>query len=46
MVGVIGLAHPTDVEDGLRWDSLLFYFGALLLVFSSLEINLGDSFLG
>jgi hypothetical protein len=46
VVGVIGLARPTDVEDGLRWDSLLLYFGALLLVFSSFEIHLGDSFLG
>jgi hypothetical protein len=26
VVGVIGLAHPTNVEDGLRWWDLLFSF--------------------
>ncbi len=36
VVDVIGLARPTNVEDGLRWwNSLFFYSGALLLGFSS-----------
>ncbi len=26
VVGVIGLSHPTNVEDGLRWWDLLFSF--------------------
>ncbi len=26
VVGVIGLTHPTNVEDGLRWWDLLFSF--------------------
>ncbi len=26
VVGVIGLAHPTNVKDGLRWWDLLFSF--------------------
>ncbi len=26
VVGVIGLARPTNVEDGLRWWDLLFSF--------------------
>ncbi len=26
VVGVIGLAHPTNVEDRLRWWDLLFSF--------------------
>ncbi len=45
VVGVIGLARPTNVEDGLRWDSV-FSFEALLLDFSSFKIHSGDCFLG
>ncbi len=26
VVGVIGLARPTNVKDGLRWDSVFFLF--------------------
>ncbi len=26
VVGIIGLAHPTNVEDRLRWWDLLFSF--------------------
>jgi hypothetical protein len=41
VVNVIGLARPTNVEDGLRWwNSLFFYSGALLLGFSSLKDRL------
>jgi hypothetical protein len=46
VVGVIGLTHPTNVEDGLRWWDLLFSFRSTFLDFDTFKILSGDSFLG